>query len=195
MNSDPNPNTDSRVKFTRRTYVMALSLFAVGIFVGFAISRVLSPPVSNEFGGWKQEECTTLSGGERDGIRIGDEGPCSPDNKQLVQNLMANYVTRYNQPPAGASASPDPTITTTGDNFTTGGNISRCVLLAILKSLDEPDMYVPYSFGYDGDKTILLIQGGHLNPVTGTPMGQPLLFRTGTNVDCFCPNQCGINFR
>ena len=177
--------------------------FILGIFVAWAANEIMNLSGSDEFAGWNQEECTGMPGNTRDGLRIGTDAAQTDAEHQQVLNLIGNYVGRYrtlgtNPIPNVGTASPEGTSTEATPNaatfptITKGGNISRCVLLAILKSLKEEDRYVNYALGLEGDKTILFLQGGRRQPISGLEMPQPLLYRTGTELDCFCPNQCGI---
>ncbi len=188
MNPNPKKNFD----------LIKPLFYGLFFLAGFAVAYFFFRPVSDEFPKWDQSECREIPNNARDGFRIGNDGPLSPADTPTAKDLMDNYYNYFHRPLTTAevnSANITETVENTGNQegtFIKGGNISRCVLLDILKSLEDQDRFVNYAFGRYQDKTILLIQGGIINPITNERMEAPLLFRTGTDVNCFCPNQCGI---
>jgi hypothetical protein len=187
MNPNPKPNSNFYLRYAL--------FFIMGLLVAFGLDRTLHLTGRDDLPGWNQYECVGMPGNDRDGLRIGtdDDG-----DHGYINFLMDNYYTQYSPcsfPGAPADTAKHNNKKNTHNvesTFIKGGNISRCVLLAILQSLTDHDDYVNYAFGMEKDKTLLLIQGGHINPVTGAPMLEPLLFRTGNDLNCFCPNNCGI---
>lgn len=115
----------------------------------------------------------------RDGIRVGDDKSIPSGYPDPAKIYIDAFTSKYSG----------------GDlNFVRGGSISKCVLLNILKSMDEKEMYVNYRFGIDETSqhhNILILQGGNHNPADySNIMGQKLKYRTGSSDESFCPMKC-----
>lgn len=115
----------------------------------------------------------------RDGIRIGDDNAIPSGYPDPAKVYIDAFTSKYSG----------------GDvNFIRGGSISKCVLINILKSMDDKDLYVNYRFGMDETaqhRNILILQGGYHNPADYSKiMGQKLKYRTGSSDDSFCPMKC-----
>jgi hypothetical protein len=184
-----------------------------GLIVGVALTiglcfvfrhRLTIALTDNTQPDWMSNACIVPPSDDRGGLRIDDQpsGTESVSLTSTASSLSGNFITRYgmihnnnlggvidpsNTNPSGngdGSSNLDP-------NFVKGGNISKCVLYSLLKSLDEHDQVVEYRFGMDGNKNILILKGGNRdqnNP--GSPLSKPMVYRTGTQEDCFCPNHC-----
>jgi len=184
--SKSNPDSHKIIKVP----VWKNRLFLLGLLFGIIIASVVTYTVmrysimttGTDVSTWDTKACEGMPGSDRDGIRMGDDGPGTGDR---AAEYLRNYESRFG-----------PSTTTSTDGtvrvFFTGGNFHRCVLRAILNSLDEADNYVHYAFAQSGDSTFLIIQRGMINPETGVRMGQPLMYRTGTDADSYCPYNCVI---